>query len=153
MQEQIKQRPKIGLTTIVIKNGLILIGKRKNSHGEGTWNFPGGHLEYLESFIDCAKRELYEETGLIADEDVKYISNQPVAITNDFFKEENKHYITLHLQAKQISKKFAKIIEPDKCECWEYTHWNNLIKGKDKLFLPLQNLIKQNYNPYQLKCH
>ena len=141
--------PKIGIATIVKAGGLILLGKRINSHGNGTWSFPGGKLEKYESFFDCAKRELYEETGLLEGIDVTYISKDPIAITNDFFKKEGEHYITLFLKAEQISGKFAEVKEKDKCKCWEYTHWDNIINGKrDPLFLPIQNLIKQNYNPY-----
>jgi hypothetical protein len=36
-------RPLIGVAVIVINDGRILLGKRKNSHGDGTWAFPGGH--------------------------------------------------------------------------------------------------------------
>lgn len=142
-------KPRIGIATIVKAGGLILIGQRINSHGNGTWSFPGGKLEKFESFYDCAKRELFEETGLIEGKDVRYLSKMPIAITNDFFKEENLHYITLFLKAEQISGKFAEVKERDKCKCWEYAHWDNIINEKKaQLFLPIQNLIKQNYNPY-----
>lgn len=38
--------PKVGIGVIVRKDNQILLGKRKNSHGDGCWAFPGGHLEY-----------------------------------------------------------------------------------------------------------
>ena len=63
-------KPKVGIATIVQAEGLILIGQRINSHGDGTWSFPGGKLEKFESFFDCAKRELCEETGLLEGIDV-----------------------------------------------------------------------------------
>ena len=34
----------------------------------GGWEIPGGHIEEGESWQDACKRELYEETGLIAKE-------------------------------------------------------------------------------------
>jgi 8-oxo-dGTP diphosphatase len=58
------ERPKVGVGVFIIKDKKILMGKRINSHGEGTWSLPGGHLEFFETFEDCAKREVMEETGL-----------------------------------------------------------------------------------------
>lgn len=145
-----KERPKIGIATIVKKDDLILIGRRINSHGNKTWAFPGGHLEKYESFIDCASRETKEETGLIEGIDIKYTSLNPIAITNDLFKEDNKHYITLFMEAQQISNKFPKIMEPNKCEKWTYMPWEKILKEK-QIFLPIYNLIKQGFNPYQIK--
>ncbi len=144
-----KNYPRVGIATIVKAGGLILIGQRISSLGNNTWSFPGGKLEKFESIYDCAKRELYEETGLVEGKDVKYFGENPIAITNDFFIEENKHYITLFLKAEQISSKIAEVIEKDKQKIWEYTHWDNILNGKyNPLFLPVQNLIKQKYNPY-----
>jgi 8-oxo-dGTP diphosphatase len=52
------QKPKVGVGIMILKNGKILLGKRKGSHGEGEFAFPGGHLEYMESFTKCAKKKL-----------------------------------------------------------------------------------------------
>ena len=144
----LNKKPMVGIATIVKTQGTILFGKRKNSHGSGTLGFPGGHLEKFESFYDCATRELKEETGLIAGVDVIYNNKDLVSITNDFFKKEDKHYVTLYLLAEQVSKKQPKVIEPNKIEKWEYFSWNYIKNNKDKLFLPIQNLIKQGYNPF-----
>ena len=42
----------------------ILLGKRKNVIGDGTWGIPGGHLKIGESIAECAKREVYDEVGI-----------------------------------------------------------------------------------------
>ena len=50
------------------ENKKILIAKRKKgSHLEGKWEFPGGKIEPQESPEDCLLRELKEEFGIIAD--------------------------------------------------------------------------------------
>ena len=142
--------PRVGVATILKPKvgNQVLFGKRINSHGNNTWSTPGGHLEKFESFYDCAKRELNEETGLVESVDFVYENKNPVAITNDFFEEEKKHYITIFLEAIQISGNNAKIMEPNKCSEWVYSTWE-YAKNNYNLFLPIQNLIKLDYNPFR----
>ncbi|KAF6793786.1 Nudix hydrolase 1, partial [Colletotrichum musicola] len=55
--------PRVGVAAIIQrKDGRVVVGKRQSSHGAGTWQLPGGHLEFGESFFDCAARETLEET-------------------------------------------------------------------------------------------
>lgn len=56
--------PKVGVGIMVMKNGKVLLGKRKGSHGTGKYAWPGGHMEHMESFEECAKREVREETEI-----------------------------------------------------------------------------------------
>ena len=42
----------------------VLVGRRRGSHGAGTWALPGGWLEVGEEFAVCGARELIEETGI-----------------------------------------------------------------------------------------
>jgi len=142
-----KDRPKVGLAVILMDyhNQSVLLGKRKNAHGEGTLSFPGGHLEKFEKFHDCIKREMKEETGLNAD-DYFLKDNFPCAVTNDFFSDEGKHYITLFFRANANANYQPKVMEPNKCEEWGWYEWRRL--DNCNLFLPIKNLIKQNYNPF-----
>jgi 8-oxo-dGTP diphosphatase len=128
-------RPKVGVAIIVVKDFKILLGKRVSSHGSGTWQFPGGHLEFGEPIEDCAKRELFEETGLT----IRNIRSGPY--TNDIFKTEQKHYITLFVIADYDSGVLT-VKEPNKCETWGWFSWSQLPEPQ---FLPIQNLIKQNF--------
>lgn len=43
----------------------VLLIQRKNHPFIGQWALPGGFIEHCESADDAAKRELYEETGLL----------------------------------------------------------------------------------------
>jgi 8-oxo-dGTP diphosphatase len=129
--------PLIGVGVVVIKQGRVLLGKRKGSHGAGKWSFPGGHLELGESISMCAQRELKEETGLEAE------NFQFVEFTNDIFKKENLHYITLFVKT-EISFGEPEIREPDKCIQWQWFKWENL---PEALFLPVQNLVDNGYRP------
>ena len=67
--------PRVGVGVIIKKDGQVLVGKRKASHGAGCWHFPGGHLEFNETWEECARRETKEEVG-IKIKNIKYqISN------------------------------------------------------------------------------
>ncbi len=130
-------RPKVGVGVAVIKDGKVLLGKRKNAHGEGTWSFPGGHLEYQETWSACAIRETLEETGLSI-KNVRF-----GAVTNDIFYAEQKHYVTIIMLSDYVSGDLRNM-EPDKCEKWEWFTWENL---PDALFVSIKSLLKDNYNP------
>ena len=49
----------------VDEKGRVLLGKRLDNK---KWGYSGGTVEIDEHVEDCAKRELYEEMGLIAEE-------------------------------------------------------------------------------------
>ncbi|RFD18447.1 NUDIX domain-containing protein [Komagataeibacter melaceti] len=49
--------------SIVVRNGRMLLICRRNPPDQGLWGFPGGRIEYGESYLDAAARELREETG------------------------------------------------------------------------------------------
>lgn len=52
--------------SILVENSAkeFLLLRESDSSVAGKFNLPGGHLEDNESIMDCAKRELFEETGL-----------------------------------------------------------------------------------------
>lgn len=129
--------PKVGVGVILVKDNKVLLLKRKNAHGEGTWSFPGGHLEFNEEFEDCVAREVEEETG-IAVSNIRF-----AGLTNDIFKKENKHYITVFMLCDWKAGE-AQIKEPEKCVELGWHAWENLPKP---LFLPIVNLLKQGYHP------
>ena len=132
-------------------NPRFLIGKRLNSHGSGTYALPGGHLEFGETPEDCAIREVLEETGLEISE-AKFLT-----ATNDYMPAEGKHYITLFMVCvRKNEQEVARVLEPQKCESWDWFSWEDLQSAIDKqneaqdsdaldmpIFLPLLNLVRQ----------
>lgn len=125
------ERPKVGIGVLVLKEGKVLLGKRKGSHGAGEWALPGGHIEYGESFEATALRELEEETGLTDLGDLSLIS-----VSNNQF--EGKHYITLCMSASLRSGE-AKAMEPEKCEEWA---WFALDVLPEPLFEPSRKCLE-----------
>ena len=86
-------------------------------------------------------REIEEEIGV----KVKNIHFSG-AVTNDFFEKEEKHYITLFMVCDYDSGE-VKVLEPHKSECWKWFSWDSF---PDPLFVPIQNLRKTDFNPFEI---
>lgn len=108
----------IGVNIIVVRDGKLLLGKRKNCYGAGTWALPGGHLEQGEELAAGAARELLEETGLTAERlEFTNIVNDP--------NEKDRHYIQIGFEAIDV-KGEPENKEPDRCEGWRWFDLNVL---------------------------
>jgi len=96
---------RVGVGVAVMTNNGYVLMQRQGSHGAGEWSLPGGHLEFGESIIECAAREVFEETGLVL-ENATII---PI-ITEDHFP--GKQYVTVYVHGSADGS--PKIMEPDK---------------------------------------
>lgn len=102
---------KVGCEVFIIKDDTLLLGKRKNCFGEGTWALPGGHLEYGEMLIDAAQREMKEELGI----DISHMTLLTVAENIN----ELNHYLHLSFLAEQFMGEI-QCMEPDRCYEWRF---------------------------------
>lgn len=124
------QVPRVGVGVFVWKDGKFLMGQRIGTHGQGSWSVPGGWLEYRESFEDCAKREIAEETGM-------EITNVCfMALTNNIFKDEDIHSLTVWLESDWVSGE-PTILEPDK---FIRQQWHTFKDLPSPLFMPWEPL-------------
>ncbi len=127
------QKPRVGVGVLVFNaHNQILLGQRLGSHGNLSWQPPGGHLEFNESLENCVIREAKEEVN-IAIEDIEFIG-----MTNDFFDDSDKHYISIFMQARLAPNQQVKNCEPHKAKNWQWFALNQL---PSPLFLPLGKLI------------
>ncbi len=121
---------------------MVLLGRRKNCYGDGTWGLPGGHLEYGESIIECAKREIKEEIGIEVAE-LKLIS----VIDNI---DERGHYLHVSFLLEQFSGEI-RCIKPYVCSEWKFFDISNLpqdllsrIKEYFRTILGILSISKKN---------
>jgi ADP-ribose pyrophosphatase YjhB (NUDIX family) len=61
------ERPIVGVLAVVLRDHRALVVRRANPPMAGRWGFPGGVLELGETVAQGAMRELFEETGVMAE--------------------------------------------------------------------------------------
>jgi 8-oxo-dGTP diphosphatase len=75
---------------ILVENGRVLLARRKRgSHLQGKWEFPGGKCEEGEDPKAALVRELSEEVG------IEVTVGDPVCITFHRYEEANKSVLLL----------------------------------------------------------
>ncbi len=109
---------KFGCGVLVMNNKRqVLLGKRKNAYKAGWYGFPGGRSNGKETLLAAAKRELLEETGVVATE-VEY-----VGVIKEWQTKNN--FIHFMYLCEEWEGKIA-VAEPDKCETWDWFELDNL---------------------------
>jgi 8-oxo-dGTP diphosphatase len=134
MIEEIKnnrENIKVGVGVMIFKDGKVLMGKRRGRHGDGEYSFTGGHLEYLESFEECAKKETLEETGI-------NIKNIKFLCLANYCKYEDRQDVLVGLTAEWESGE-PKDFPEERIGEWE---WYNLDNLPTPIFYPSAVMLK-----------
>src|SRR4051812_23922468 len=126
----VSTHPLIGVGAIVQREGRILMVRRADAHGAGSWSTPGGYLDLGEAPEICAARETQEETG------VEAINFQLFAVTNDIFG-ENRHFVTLWLTGMWRAGE-AHVQAADEVSAVGWYPWNSMPHPR---FLSFENLV------------
>lgn len=58
------QSPRVAVGAVVIKEGRVLLVKRRDPPNRAQWAIPGGSIRLGESLQQAAEREILEETGV-----------------------------------------------------------------------------------------
>jgi ADP-ribose pyrophosphatase YjhB (NUDIX family) len=135
-----KQRPKVGVGVMVLKDNKVLLGKRNDDakkassdlHGEGTWTMPGGKLDFHETVVDGAARELFEETGVKVNKDIFKIISVSDEIVPD------NHYVTIGFLCENFDGE-PKVMEPEEITEWKWFAFDGL---PGKVFPPSLKVIR-----------
>ncbi|KAF2760470.1 hypothetical protein EJ05DRAFT_509000 [Pseudovirgaria hyperparasitica] len=136
----------------------ILLGLRTGSIGENTWALPGGHLEFGESFTECAVREVLEETGLRLEVGSCRVCATVSTVWDDVRAEDGRaHYVTVFVTGRvsgEDEEQEARIMEPERCKEWRWMEVADVrgwaleqSRGEsergEKLFPPIVSLFTQ----------
>jgi 8-oxo-dGTP diphosphatase len=108
-----ERKPLVGVGVIVARGGKILLGQRGAGIGEGMWGAPGGQLELNETFEECARREVREETGL------QLTRVTLIGVVNDVLRQFDRHYVTIWMRADKFSGEITNP-RPDENSAWAW---------------------------------
>lgn len=134
---------KVGIGIAILRqydfNTQVLLGRRKGSHGEGEWAFPGGKMEHLESFDETALREIAEEVG----PQLKIRGLRVCSVIN-LTEYAPKHYLDIGMVADWVEGE-PEVMEPEKCSEWR---WFDVWNLPTPLFATVERVVEAAVSPY-----
>ena len=124
-----------GLVEVVV--GALIINTQgqvllvKSHKWGGQYVLPGGHVEFGETLLECAKRELMEETGIVATQ-LKLI-----AITDNIDQERGQYVHASFLITHFIGE--ISNCEPQYCHEWRFFDLSQL---PENIFNPHKKILQ-----------
>ncbi len=103
----------------------------------GTWEFPGGGVEYGEKLIDAIRREINEEYGMMI------AITELLSVDDHILPNEGQHWVSPTYLARHVSGE-PRILEPGKCSA---LGWFTL----DQLPTPLSVITVANVAAYRIR--
>jgi 8-oxo-dGTP diphosphatase len=109
------RRPQVGIGVLVVRDKKILLSKRLKPYGRNKLALPGGHVEWMETLEECARREVLEETGI----KLGKVHNL-YTYSEEVNKKADKHYLTFYLIARMPDDQEPQQTEPKKHGPWAW---------------------------------
>lgn len=127
---------------IINNDGKVFLSKRsQNATNErGSWEIPGGKVNFGETLENAAIREAKEEYDI----DIEITKQFPAQ--NHIILNEHQHWVPTSFLCKILGNKPPKIMEPDKCDEIGWFDFNNLPE-------PLSIITKMDISEFQKNEH
>lgn len=122
---------RIGCRGLIIENGKILLSHEINT---GAYLIPGGGLEADESFKECCKREVLEETGYIVETGRQFIT------VNEYYYD--KLYISHYFPCKIVGNA-KQILTENEIEHGVTPEWVGIEKALE-IFGKYEEITEEN---------
>jgi 8-oxo-dGTP diphosphatase len=127
----------VGVGAMVFnEKGEVFLAQRGEQAGNerGTWEFPGGKVDFGEKLADAVAREFLEEYGMVIE------VGELLSVDDHILPEEGQHWVSPTFLAKHTSGK-PEIKEAGKCSA---IGWFRL----DALPAPLSLVTQYNVRDY-----
>jgi len=133
-----------GVGVMILRDGKFLLGRRHDDpekadsalHGEGTWTMPGGKIDFGDSHVETAIKEVQEETGLLLKPEDLEIFDVSSNISGE------AHFITIGFLCRNFLGE-PEAREPDEIVEWK---WFPLEEPPDPMFFPSERMLKAYLN-------
>jgi 8-oxo-dGTP diphosphatase len=110
------KNPALTVDAVIVKDGKIVLIKRKNEPFQGQYALPGGFVEYGETVEAALRREVLEETGLVVD------VSSLVGIYSDPRRDPRGHVVSAAFAAVIVNGALASGSDAAEAIFWEITN-------------------------------
>ncbi len=114
----VNSKPTVVVSVMVMKEGKVLLNFRKGSFAHDMFGTPGGKVDNMETFQQCAERECAEEAGITIGQ-VKF-----VCLMNNFAHAPH-HFVNIGVMVDWIGGE-PTVMEPEKCASWGWYDLDDL---------------------------
>ena len=110
--EEIKKMEKLAGIILIVNNKILLVQSNKNKDLDNQWSIPKGKIDKGERELDCAIRELEEETGIKIKRDnyehlrIYYKKNDILKELTAFIVNLSKEELDVKIEDDKINRKF-----------------------------------------------
>lgn len=122
--------PRVGVGVMIVKDGRVLMARRKSGQRPGWYGWIGGKLEFGETLQACAIREAREEAGI-------EIANLRLSCVSTIIVQD-QHWIDIEFQADVASGE-PRAAAPDEIVEWA---WYPLDDLPGPIFEPAQYALE-----------
>jgi 8-oxo-dGTP diphosphatase len=101
----------VGVGAMVFNDrGQVFLSQRgpKAKNERGTWEFPGGGVNFGETLADAIRREFLEEYGMVIEVETL------LGVDDHILPDEGQHWVSPTFIARHVSGE-PRIMEPEKC--------------------------------------
>ncbi|NGO63024.1 NUDIX domain-containing protein [Rhizobium daejeonense] len=99
--------PGLGVGLAILRDGKLLLYRRRKAPEAGFWNIVGGKVDHMEPAEQAARREAEEETGLAIGK-IGFL-----ATTEQIIDTDRQHWVSLLYRTEDFSGE-PQLTEPDK---------------------------------------